>query len=88
MLKLKCYVSLPAAQAKLAAVDTSHGEGQTKLSQRIQKLQEDIVFLRDEKEKDTKKDRGTWESIAARLVLKKVRIVVCFVVTCLFMVQY
>ena len=42
-------------QAKLAAVESAHGDGQAKLNQRIQKLQGENVILRDEKEKVTRK---------------------------------
>ena len=45
-------------QAKLAAVESAHGEGQVKLNQRIQMLQTENVSLKNEKEKVAKKIEG------------------------------
>ena len=44
-----------AVQAKLAAIESAHGEDQAKLNQQIQKLQGENASLRDEKEKVTRK---------------------------------
>ena len=45
-------------QAKLAAVESAHGDGQAKLNQQVQKLREEVVSLQDGKEKLTKKIEG------------------------------
>ena len=55
MLELKYYVLFSAVQAKLAAAQTAHHDGQAKFNQQIQKLQGEIVSLRNEKEKETRK---------------------------------
>ena len=44
-----------AVRAKLAALQTANGEGQAKVNQQIQQLQGEIVSLRNEKEKETRK---------------------------------
>ena len=51
----KSMFCFSTVQAKLAAVESTHGEGQTQLNQQIQKLQGENVLLQDDKEKVTRK---------------------------------